>query len=116
MDNTKNTMSNLQEYKQQQQEKTNIEDEFQGIFGGSSFSDDDLLKTVDKHTLQLDGDQMKSIMYLRSLNNPFMDVWVDQYLELKHHNRSGDLIIQALSSISLRKFISAFRFNVNTNK
>ena len=109
-------MSNLPETTQQTEQSKNLEQEFQGIFGGTGFSDDDLLKTVDKHTLQLDAQQIKGVLWLRSFNNLYLDQLIDEYLDIKHHNRSGDLIIQALSSISLRKFISAFRFNVNTNK
>lgn len=97
-------------------EKKDLEQEFADIFGGSSMSDDDLLKMVDKHTLQLTAQQIKSILWLYSFKNKHIDALTEKYIEIKHHNKSGDMIIQALGAVSLRKFISQFRFNVNTTK
>jgi len=106
-------MSNLEN---KEAPKKDLEAEFNDIFGGSSFSDDDLLKVVEKHTLQLNAQQIKSLLWLSSFENQHLDKLLDKYLEIKHHNKSGDLIIQALGAISLRKFISQFRFNINTTK
>lgn len=99
-----------------QKENKDLEKEFADIFGGSSMSDDDLLKMVDKHTLQLDGEQILSLLLLRAKRNPVFDMLCDHYIELKHHNHSGEIMIQALGAVSLRKFISQFRFNINTTK
>ncbi|OGM19770.1 hypothetical protein A2771_01715 [Candidatus Woesebacteria bacterium RIFCSPHIGHO2_01_FULL_38_26b] len=104
------------EYNSDNTENKNLEKEFTDIFGSSSFSDDDLLKVVEKHTLQLNAQQIKSILWLYSFDNPLISMVADKYLEIKHHNKSGELIIQALGAISLRKFISQFRFNINTTK
>lgn len=99
-----------------EEKRKNLEEEFASIFGGSSMEDDDLLKMVDKHTLQLDGEQILSLLMLYSLKNPVISYVSDKYVELKHHNHSGEMMIQALGAISMRKFISNFRFNVNTTK
>jgi len=110
-------MSDFQDTKNQEQATAkDLEQTLSDVFGGSSFSDDDLLKTVDKHALQLTATQIKGILWLKSFNNPLIERLVGDYLEIKHHNRSGELIIQALNAISLRKFISQFRFNINTTK
>lgn len=93
-----------------------LEDTLNNIFGSSSFTDDDLLKTVEKHTLQLNGEQLLSLQFLFGEDNPFIARQMEKYLDLKHHNHSGEMIIQALGAISMRKFISSFRFNINQNK
>jgi hypothetical protein len=100
----------------QTQNATDLESKFQDIFGSSSFTDDDLIKTVERHTLQLSSQQIKSILWLRSFNNIYINELTDTYLEVKHHNNSAELIIGALNAISLRKFISQFKFNINQNK
>lgn len=95
---------------------TDLEKALGEVFGVSGSDDDELLSIVDKHTMQLDGDQVQELMWLYSLNNPFIERWVDKYLDLKHHNKSADIILGAVNAISLKNFISQFRFNVNTTK
>lgn len=94
----------------------NLEQVFQNAFSGASSQEDDLLNLVDKHSLQLTGTQLKVLMWLYSFKNPLLDNLAEKYLDLKHHNASGEMVIQALNAISLRKFISNFKFNINTNK
>jgi hypothetical protein len=106
----------MENLKEPEGENKDLETEFQSIFGSSSFSDDDLLRVVEKHTLQLSAQQIKGILWLKSHRNPYVNELIDDYLEIKHHNKSGELIVGALNAISLRKFISQFRFNINTTK
>lgn len=96
--------------------KSDLEQQFASIFGGSSKMDDDFLKVLDKHTLQLNAQQIKAYLFFRSFKNPFMDELLDQYIEIKHHNGSGELILRGVNAISLRNFIANFKFNVNTTK
>lgn len=97
--------------------RENLEGDVLSLFSTGSGADDDaLMGMVDKHTLQLSGGQIHALMYLRSLGLPDVDTWCEQYLFLRHHNRSQEMIVNALAAISLRKFISQFRFNINTTK
>lgn len=82
----------------------------------SGNEDDNLLALVDKHTLQLDGDQLREVMFLHHLQNPHIDRFLDKYIEYKHHVGSAPTILEALSAIAFKRFVSLFRININATK
>lgn len=93
-----------------------LEDEITGSLLTSGNEDDNLLNLVDKHTLQLDGDQLRELMFLHHLNNPHLDKFLAKYIEYKHYNGSAPTILEALSAIAFKRFVSLFRININATK
>lgn len=96
--------------------ETDLEAALSTAFGVGGSDDDDLLHFVDKHTLQLDGEQLQELMFLHSLDNPMIDAWIARYLDYKAHVGSVEMVTNVVTAISLRQFIAQFRFNVNTTK
>lgn len=82
----------------------------------SGNEDDNLLALVDKHTLQLDGDQLRELMFLHHLNNHYIDDFLKKYVEYKHNVGSAPTILEALSAIAFKRFVSLFRININATK
>lgn len=93
-----------------------LENDVANLFQFAGTDDDELLQLVDKHTLQLDGDQLRELLFLKSLGNPYLDSLLDIYLEYKHHTNSQETILQALNAIAFKKFVSLFRININATK
>lgn len=107
-------MTNEKERVEQQDQK--LEGDIANLFQLSGTDDDELLALVDKHTLQLDGDQLRELLFLRSARNPYLNDLLDSYLEYKHHTNSGQMILDALGAIAFKKFVSLFRININQSK
>lgn len=92
-----------------------LEDDIGGLITAGN-EDDNMLALVDRHTLQLDGDQLRELMFLHHLNNPHIEKFLAKYIEYKHHIDSKETILEALSALAFKKFVSLFRININATK
>jgi len=100
---------------------------FQDVFG-ASFSgsgEEELLRVAASFSRQLSGRQMRQLLYIfviaRDSRVPSdvkltMEAFLDRYMEYKQYNQSREYVRDALSAVSLRKFINSDAFKVNVMK
>jgi len=106
---------------------TTAEDVFDDILGNiqSPTGEEGLLKLASKYALQLDGRQMRALMFAEAFiadNKCTEDIkqkmtkMLNKWLEYKQFNRSNVFVMTALDSISLRKLITENTMKINVQK
>jgi len=108
-----------------------LEDLFQEDIMGNAFEgtsidgDAQLLEVASKHTLQLNGEQIKVILYvdhiMELMEFPQVEktAWANfkkNYILYTSHNNSQPFIQQVLGHISLRRFINENTLKVSVDK
>ena len=95
-------------------ESLRLQDEIKNLFSGQ---DENIFSILDKKSLNLSGQQIKILLFLKSFNNPFLDAFVKDYLDYKTYNRAYKVIIEALKYYSLIDLIrTKVRLNLSQQK
>ena len=92
----------------------------QGVDG-----DAQLLEVASKHTLQLNAEQIKAILYLNYLKDIYLtnekekvalNEFIKTYVQYTSHNSSQGFITEILGAISFRRFINENTLKINVGK
>lgn len=108
----------------------NLEDAFSDLLGGgmeaeSIDGDAQLLEVASKHTLQLDGMQIKALLYIEMFSSLYLtkeseknalENFKKNYIRYTSHCASQPFIERVLAAISFRRFINENTLKVNIDK
>jgi len=109
-----------------QKNKVNISDLMASFSHSSEGGDEELLRIASNYALQISPDQISTIMKLkmfaldyRHLNKDLpakIEIFIKEYLEIKHYHESGSFIERIIGSLSLKRIIPQDAVKVNVMK
>jgi len=100
-----------------EEEKLAIQEALMSLFSSGGTDESELIQVLERKTLNLTGEQIKALLYLKSLNNRFVNDLINHYLYLKQFNNAYRIILKGIELLSLYNFIKGrLRINVNLSK
>jgi hypothetical protein len=95
-----------------------LQEKITEFLGGGGYEvENEMIKSLERKTLDLSINQIKALLFLKTFNNKYIDKFIEDYLEYKKYNKTYSIILKGIELISLYNFLKGrLKFNVNLSK
>jgi CRISPR/Cas system-associated protein Csm6 len=109
---------NSQDLELTKEEIIELQEKIQDFLGSGGYEvENEMIKALEKKSLDLNIKQIKAILFLKTFNNKYLNKLIEDYLEYKKYNRTYSIILKGIELISLYNFFKGrLRFNINLSK
>ena len=100
------------------EEIISLQENLTDFLSGSGYdAENEMIKSLEKKSLDLSISQIKALLFLKTYNNKYLNQFIEDYLEYKKYNKTYSIILKGIELISLYNFLKGrLKFNVNLSK